>query len=69
MLVKRLLLRGLVAVPALALYLVGTSIAGPPLPIGDAKLRDTRAPAGDPNISGVWQVRGAGLRIFPRCRW
>lgn len=65
MFVKRLLLRGLVAVPALALHLAGTALGGPPLPMGDAKLRDTRAPAGDPNISGVWQVRGAGLRISP----
>ncbi|MBK6672265.1 MAG: hypothetical protein IPM70_04930 [Proteobacteria bacterium] len=62
---KRQLLRGLVAVAALALHLVGTATAGPPLPMGDARLRDTRAPAADPNISGVWQVRGAGLRIVP----
>jgi hypothetical protein len=41
---------------------VALRTAGAP-PIADAKLRDTRAPAGDPDISGVWQVRGSGLRI------
>jgi hypothetical protein len=63
--VKRPFLCGLVAGPVLALHLLGVAVAGPALPAGDSGLRDSRAPAGDPNISGVWQVRGAGLRIAP----
>ena len=63
--VKRLFARSLVVTSAIALYCAGPIHAGAPLPIGDARLRDSRAPASEPNISGVWQVRGAGLRIVP----
>lgn len=62
---KRHVVRGLVAACLLAVA-GGTVVhAGPALPIGDARLRDTKAPSADPNISGVWQVKGEGLRIAP----
>ena len=50
---------------ALALSLCHPCSAAAPLPIGDPALRDSRASTAEPNISGVWQVRGAGLRIAP----
>lgn len=58
-------MRGLLAASALALCTVSAALAAPPVPVGDPRLRDTRAPASEPNISGVWQVRSAGLRIAP----
>ena len=52
---------------AAALCILGLASAQgtPSLPIGDPALRDAKAPKGEPNISGVWQVRGTGLRIQP----
>lgn len=52
-------------IAALALGLAAAAAAAPPLPMGDRQLRDTKAPAAHPNISGVWQVAGGGLRITP----
>ena len=56
---------GLVAAFVVAVASFSGVHAAPALPIGDPALRDSRVPASEPNISGVWQVRGAGLRIAP----
>lgn len=56
---------GLLAACTLATAAVGLAQAATPVPVGDARLRDTQAPVSEPNISGVWQVSGGGLRIMP----
>ncbi len=64
--VKCQLIYGFVAASSLVVMsLAGTVSAAPPAPAGDVRLRDSRVPASEPNISGVWQVAGGGLRITP----
>lgn len=56
---------GLAAAAVLSILALTSAQAAPALPIGDPALRDTKASTAEPNISGVWQVRGTGLRIQP----